>query len=144
MGLGIRSSKMKSALFVFGRFYYVRPVARCYSACFQMVTKPEEIARLYRDLSLFPSLTRADLGPVVTSQYGGKYTNIYTGKLILVFLQMWIFFWLWLPFYWHLCCRMDPMWPGEKWECQVLQTVYCFPWWQVSSFLWSLRKLYRD
>ncbi|CAG07332.1 unnamed protein product, partial [Tetraodon nigroviridis] len=43
-----------------------------------MVTKPEEIARLYRDLSLFPSLTRADLGPVVTSQYGGKYTNIYT------------------------------------------------------------------
>lgn len=43
------------------------------------MTKPEEIARLYRDLSLFPSLNRADVGPVVTSQYGGKYTNIYTG-----------------------------------------------------------------
>ncbi|TNM87014.1 acylamino-acid-releasing enzyme [Takifugu rubripes] len=44
----------------------------------QMITKPGEIARLYRDLSLFPSLNRADVGPVVTSQYGGKYTNIYT------------------------------------------------------------------
>lgn len=92
MRLAIRSSEMKSALFVFGQFYYVRLVARCYSACFQMVTKPEEIARLYRDLSLFPSLTRADLGPVVTSQYGGKYTNIYTGKLILLFLQMCVWF----------------------------------------------------
>uniref|UniRef100_A0A8C2XGD3 acylaminoacyl-peptidase n=1 Tax=Cyclopterus lumpus TaxID=8103 RepID=A0A8C2XGD3_CYCLU len=33
---------------------------------------------LYRELSLFPSLSRADVGPVVTSQYGGKYSNIYT------------------------------------------------------------------
>uniref|UniRef100_A0A4W6F190 acylaminoacyl-peptidase n=1 Tax=Lates calcarifer TaxID=8187 RepID=A0A4W6F190_LATCA len=37
-----------------------------------------EIARLYRELSLFPSLSRADVGPVITSQYGGKYSNIYT------------------------------------------------------------------
>ncbi|XP_070823657.1 acylamino-acid-releasing enzyme [Chaetodon trifascialis] len=44
----------------------------------QVTTNPKEIARLYRELSLFPSLSRADLGPVVTSQYGGKYTNIYT------------------------------------------------------------------
>uniref|UniRef100_A0A8D0D724 Acylamino-acid-releasing enzyme n=1 Tax=Sander lucioperca TaxID=283035 RepID=A0A8D0D724_SANLU len=44
----------------------------------QMMTNPEEIARLYRELSLFPSLSRADVGPVVTSQYGGKYSNIYT------------------------------------------------------------------
>lgn len=80
MWLAVCSSEMKSALFVFCRFLYVRRATKCYSACFQMVTKPEEIARLYRDLSLFPSLTRADLGPVVTSQYGGKYTNIYTGK----------------------------------------------------------------
>uniref|UniRef100_A0A8C9Z9W9 Acylamino-acid-releasing enzyme n=1 Tax=Sander lucioperca TaxID=283035 RepID=A0A8C9Z9W9_SANLU len=43
-----------------------------------MMTNPEEIARLYRELSLFPSLSRADVGPVVTSQYGGKYSNIYT------------------------------------------------------------------
>uniref|UniRef100_A0A673AR67 acylaminoacyl-peptidase n=1 Tax=Sphaeramia orbicularis TaxID=375764 RepID=A0A673AR67_9TELE len=27
---------------------------------------------------LFPSLSRADVGPVITSQYGGKYSNIYT------------------------------------------------------------------
>lgn len=83
---------MKSALFVFGQILHVRRAARFYSACFQMVTKPEEIARLYRDLSLFPSLTRADLGPVVTSQYGGKYTNIYTGMLIFGFLEMCLYF----------------------------------------------------
>uniref|UniRef100_A0A3B4WAV9 acylaminoacyl-peptidase n=1 Tax=Seriola lalandi dorsalis TaxID=1841481 RepID=A0A3B4WAV9_SERLL len=44
----------------------------------QVMTNPEEIARLYRELSLFPSLSRADVGPVITSQYGGKYSNIYT------------------------------------------------------------------
>ncbi|XP_020785237.1 acylamino-acid-releasing enzyme isoform X1 [Boleophthalmus pectinirostris] len=50
-----------------------------YSAlCCQVMTNPEEISRLYRELSLFPSLTRADVGPVITSQYGGKYSNIYT------------------------------------------------------------------
>lgn len=76
----IRSSEMKRALFAFGQFVPVGRAVRCYSACLQMITKPGEIARLYRDLSLFPSLNRADVGPVVTSQYGGKYTNIYTGK----------------------------------------------------------------
>lgn len=45
-----------------------------------MMTNPEEIAKLYRELSLFPSLSRADVGPVITSQYGGKYSNIYTGE----------------------------------------------------------------
>ncbi|CAN9515559.1 unnamed protein product [Ophioblennius macclurei] len=44
----------------------------------QVVSSPEEISRLYRELSLFPSLSRADVGPVITSQYGGKYSNIYT------------------------------------------------------------------
>uniref|UniRef100_A0A3P9Q1P3 acylaminoacyl-peptidase n=1 Tax=Poecilia reticulata TaxID=8081 RepID=A0A3P9Q1P3_POERE len=44
----------------------------------QVTTNPEEIAKLYRELSLFPSLSRADVGPVITSQYGGKYSNIYT------------------------------------------------------------------
>ncbi|XP_014862966.1 PREDICTED: acylamino-acid-releasing enzyme-like isoform X3 [Poecilia mexicana] len=44
----------------------------------QVTTNPEEIAKLYKELSLFPSLSRADVGPVITSQYGGKYSNIYT------------------------------------------------------------------
>ncbi|XP_029011574.1 acylamino-acid-releasing enzyme isoform X2 [Betta splendens] len=44
----------------------------------QVVTSPGEIARLYKEISLFPSLSRADVGPVITSQYGGKYSNIYT------------------------------------------------------------------
>uniref|UniRef100_A0A3B5LEB4 acylaminoacyl-peptidase n=1 Tax=Xiphophorus couchianus TaxID=32473 RepID=A0A3B5LEB4_9TELE len=44
----------------------------------QVITNSEEIAKLYRELSLFPSLSRADVGPVITSQYGGKYSNIYT------------------------------------------------------------------
>uniref|UniRef100_A0A8C7Z588 Acylamino-acid-releasing enzyme n=1 Tax=Oryzias sinensis TaxID=183150 RepID=A0A8C7Z588_9TELE len=36
------------------------------------------LSKLYRELSLYPSLSRADVGPVITSQYGGKYSNIYT------------------------------------------------------------------
>ncbi|XP_067448493.1 acylamino-acid-releasing enzyme isoform X1 [Thunnus thynnus] len=48
------------------------------AACCQVMSNPEEIARLYREHSLFPSLSRADVGPVITSQYGGKYSNIYT------------------------------------------------------------------
>uniref|UniRef100_A0A3B3R6Q7 acylaminoacyl-peptidase n=1 Tax=Paramormyrops kingsleyae TaxID=1676925 RepID=A0A3B3R6Q7_9TELE len=44
----------------------------------QVVTSPDEIAKLYREHSLFPSLATAEIGPVITSQYGGKYCNIYT------------------------------------------------------------------
>ncbi|XP_041713031.1 acylamino-acid-releasing enzyme [Coregonus clupeaformis] len=44
----------------------------------QVMTNPEDISKLYLELSRFPSLTRADIGPVITSQYGGKYSNIYT------------------------------------------------------------------
>ncbi|KAM8830734.1 acylamino-acid-releasing enzyme-like isoform 1-T1 [Synchiropus picturatus] len=44
----------------------------------QVKTDPKEITELYRNLSLFPSLKKADVGPVITSQYGGKYSNIYT------------------------------------------------------------------
>ncbi|XP_046896530.1 acylamino-acid-releasing enzyme [Hypomesus transpacificus] len=44
----------------------------------EVMTNPEDISKLYRELSLFPSLSRADVGPVITSQYGGKYSNIYT------------------------------------------------------------------
>ncbi|TTC88580.1 Acylamino-acid-releasing enzyme [Bagarius yarrelli] len=40
----------------------------------KVITSPEEIAKLYREQSRFPSLSRADVGPVITSQYGGKYT----------------------------------------------------------------------
>ncbi|XP_014328868.1 acylamino-acid-releasing enzyme-like isoform X1 [Xiphophorus maculatus] len=50
----------------------------CSSLGCQVITNSEEIAKLYRELSLFPSLSRADVGPVITSQYGGKYSNIYT------------------------------------------------------------------
>lgn len=57
--------------------------------CLQVMTNPGDIASLYRQLSRFPSLSRADVGPVVTSQYGGKYSNIYTGvqvtRLLLCF-----------------------------------------------------------
>ncbi|KAF4070681.1 hypothetical protein AMELA_G00288290 [Ameiurus melas] len=45
---------------------------------FQVMTSPEEIAKLYREQSHFPSLSRADVGLVITSQYGGKYNNIST------------------------------------------------------------------
>uniref|UniRef100_A0A672R8I5 acylaminoacyl-peptidase n=1 Tax=Sinocyclocheilus grahami TaxID=75366 RepID=A0A672R8I5_SINGR len=37
-----------------------------------------EIAQLYRDQCRFPALCRADVGPVITSRYGGQYGNIYT------------------------------------------------------------------
>ncbi|XP_032648180.1 acylamino-acid-releasing enzyme isoform X4 [Chelonoidis abingdonii] len=38
----------------------------------------EEIAALYRELSQCPSLCSACVGPEVTTQYGGKYCNVYT------------------------------------------------------------------
>uniref|UniRef100_A0A671R0A4 acylaminoacyl-peptidase n=1 Tax=Sinocyclocheilus anshuiensis TaxID=1608454 RepID=A0A671R0A4_9TELE len=37
-----------------------------------------EIAQLYRDQCRFPALCRADVGPVITSRYGGQYCNVYT------------------------------------------------------------------
>ncbi|XP_063797510.1 acylamino-acid-releasing enzyme isoform X2 [Pseudophryne corroboree] len=42
------------------------------------IRNPRDIASLYRDLSQFPSLSSASIGPEVTTQYGGKYSNIYT------------------------------------------------------------------
>lgn len=58
--------------------------------CLQVMTNPGDIASLYRQLSRFPSLSRADVGPVVTSQYGGKYSNIYTGvQVTLLLLCFW-------------------------------------------------------
>lgn len=74
---------MNWALFAVGQFVSLRRSVSSSAAFCQMMTNPEEIARLYRELSLFPSLSRADVGPVVTSQYGGKYSNIYTGRLSL-------------------------------------------------------------
>lgn len=60
--------------------------------CSQVMTNPGDIASLYRQLSRFPSLTRADVGPVVTSQYGGKYSNIYTGeKVTRLLLMQWYY-----------------------------------------------------
>uniref|UniRef100_A0A8D0G1R4 Acylamino-acid-releasing enzyme n=1 Tax=Sphenodon punctatus TaxID=8508 RepID=A0A8D0G1R4_SPHPU len=43
-----------------------------------ILNNSEEIVTLYRELSHFPSLTSACIGPEVTTQYGGKYCNIYT------------------------------------------------------------------
>lgn len=72
---------MNRSLFAVRKFVLLR--RSCSSAGRQMVTNPEEIAKLYRELSLYPSLSRADVGPVITSQYGGKYSNIYTGTFAL-------------------------------------------------------------
>ncbi|XP_073767437.1 acylamino-acid-releasing enzyme-like [Danio rerio] len=48
------------------------------AASTQVLREPVEIAQLYRDQCRFPSLCRADVGPVITSGYGGQYSNIYT------------------------------------------------------------------
>ncbi|XP_056381212.1 acylamino-acid-releasing enzyme [Hyla sarda] len=47
-------------------------------AAAQLISKPKDIAALYRDLCQFPSLSSVSIGPEVTTQYGGKYSNIYT------------------------------------------------------------------
>ncbi|XP_018430584.1 PREDICTED: acylamino-acid-releasing enzyme [Nanorana parkeri] len=47
-------------------------------AAVQLIRKPKEVSALYRDLSQFPSLSGVSIGPEVTTQYGGKYSNIYT------------------------------------------------------------------
>ncbi|KAA0713557.1 Acylamino-acid-releasing enzyme [Triplophysa tibetana] len=44
----------------------------------KVLREPGEIAQLYRDQCHFPSVCRADVGPVVTSRYGGQYCNIHT------------------------------------------------------------------
>ncbi|KAM5148347.1 acylamino-acid-releasing enzyme [Mantella aurantiaca] len=47
-------------------------------AAMQLIRNPKDISTLYRDLSQFPSLSAVSIGPEVTTQYGGKYSNIYT------------------------------------------------------------------
>ncbi|NXV73329.1 APEH enzyme, partial [Atlantisia rogersi] len=44
----------------------------------QVLSNPEEVAELYRELSRHPGLGAACLGPDVTTQYGGKYCSLYT------------------------------------------------------------------
>ncbi|CAH2312507.1 acylamino-acid-releasing enzyme [Pelobates cultripes] len=44
----------------------------------QPIKNIKEIVSLYRDLSHYPTLYSATVGPDVTTQYGGKYCNIYT------------------------------------------------------------------
>ncbi|XP_055503700.1 acylamino-acid-releasing enzyme isoform X1 [Leucoraja erinacea] len=44
----------------------------------EVVTDSKEIAEIYKELSKFPSLSKATIGPEVISQYGGKHCNIYT------------------------------------------------------------------
>uniref|UniRef100_A0A669EGJ8 acylaminoacyl-peptidase n=1 Tax=Oreochromis niloticus TaxID=8128 RepID=A0A669EGJ8_ORENI len=69
---------MNRALLAVGQLLSLRRSVSFSAVCCQVVTSPKEIAKLYKELSLYPSLTRADVGPVITSQYGGKYSNIYT------------------------------------------------------------------
>ncbi|XP_073414992.1 acylamino-acid-releasing enzyme-like [Dendrobates tinctorius] len=38
----------------------------------------QDVAAFYRHLCQFPSLSSASIGPEVTTQYGGKYSNVYT------------------------------------------------------------------
>ncbi|TRY57973.1 hypothetical protein DNTS_029022 [Danionella cerebrum] len=44
----------------------------------KVLREAAEIAQLFRDQSRFPSVSRADVGPVITSRYGGQYSNVYT------------------------------------------------------------------
>uniref|UniRef100_A0A673GAB7 acylaminoacyl-peptidase n=1 Tax=Sinocyclocheilus rhinocerous TaxID=307959 RepID=A0A673GAB7_9TELE len=44
----------------------------------KVLREAAEIAQLYRDQCRFPALCRADVGPVITSRYGGQYCNVYT------------------------------------------------------------------
>ncbi|XP_061473804.1 acylamino-acid-releasing enzyme isoform X2 [Rhineura floridana] len=44
----------------------------------KLLNDAEEVAALYRELSQFPSLSSACIGPEITTQYGGKYCTIYT------------------------------------------------------------------
>lgn len=69
---------MNRALLAVGQLLSLRRNVSFSAVCCQVVTSAKEIAKLYKELSLYPSLTRADVGPVITSQYGGKYSNIYT------------------------------------------------------------------
>lgn len=70
---------MNRALLAVGQLLSLRRNVSFSAVCCQVVTSAKDIAKLYKELSLYPSLTRADVGPVITSQYGGKYSNIYTG-----------------------------------------------------------------
>nr|XP_043894480.1 acylamino-acid-releasing enzyme isoform X1 [Solea senegalensis] len=69
---------MSKALLSVRQLFVSVKCSRRFSAACQVMNSPEDMSTLYRELSLFPSLSRADVGPVVTSQYGGKYSNIYT------------------------------------------------------------------
>ncbi|NWT16861.1 ACPH enzyme, partial [Vireo altiloquus] len=44
----------------------------------QVQPRAEELSELYRELSQYPGLSTACLGPDLTTQYGGKYCTLYT------------------------------------------------------------------
>ncbi|XP_041446694.1 acylamino-acid-releasing enzyme isoform X1 [Xenopus laevis] len=58
--------------------HHVHPAPPPYDLVSQILRKPKDIAALYREFSQFPSLSSVSIGPEVTTQYGGKYSNIYT------------------------------------------------------------------
>lgn len=63
----------------------------------KVLREPGEIAQLYRDQCHFPSVCRADVGPVITSRYGGQYSNIHTGANYTVHGGWWkSVWWKWL------------------------------------------------
>uniref|UniRef100_A0A8B9RIW0 Acylamino-acid-releasing enzyme n=1 Tax=Astyanax mexicanus TaxID=7994 RepID=A0A8B9RIW0_ASTMX len=68
----------KAVIFSARRIVLLNWCVRFSRVCDKVLTTPEDIAKLYREQSQFPSLSRADVGPVITSQYGGKYSNIST------------------------------------------------------------------
>uniref|UniRef100_A0A673G9I6 acylaminoacyl-peptidase n=1 Tax=Sinocyclocheilus rhinocerous TaxID=307959 RepID=A0A673G9I6_9TELE len=55
-----------------------RLLSRCAVMDSKVLREAAEIAQLYRDQCRFPALCRADVGPVITSRYGGQYCNVYT------------------------------------------------------------------
>uniref|UniRef100_A0A8C5MM49 Acylamino-acid-releasing enzyme n=1 Tax=Leptobrachium leishanense TaxID=445787 RepID=A0A8C5MM49_9ANUR len=55
-----------------------RRVTSSSSSSFQQIKNLEDVASLYQDLSRHPNLSSAYVGPDVTTQYGGKYCNLYT------------------------------------------------------------------
>lgn len=115
-------------------------LTRCASSssvvCGKVMTNPEDISKLYRELSLFPSLTRADVGPVITSQYGGKYSNIYTGVCVCpsvcLCLPVRRSVWVFIPFIPCPQNGVSGIWRGTRMSSSVGSTL-CF----TTTSLWS-------
>ncbi|XP_042618864.1 acylamino-acid-releasing enzyme isoform X2 [Cyprinus carpio] len=67
-----------SSMMFSSRIPFHRLISRCAVMGSKVLREAAEIAQLYRDQCRFPALCRADVGPVITSRYGGQYCNVYT------------------------------------------------------------------